>query len=100
MVLLTDGLATAPDKNPEEFALNFANFAKSKDVEIYAIGLGEQVNMEFVKSLATDPTYSYQALTSSDVDRIYQTITSSLCEEGAAVIDVIPKTGASFELLR
>lgn len=100
MVLLTDGLATAPDEEPEGYAINIANAIKQADIEIYAIGLGEKVNMDFVRQISTAPSYAYQALTSTDVDRIYETITTSLCEEGAAVIDVIPKTGASFTPLR
>ena len=100
MVLLTDGLATAPDEEPEEYALNKADLLKLAGVEIYTIGLGENVNMEFVRALATGPDYAYQALSSTDVDRIYQTITSALCEEGAAVIDIIPKTDAAFVPLR
>ena len=97
MVLLTDGLATAPDEEPEQYALNAAAQLKQTGTELYTIGLGERVNMEFVRELATTPDYAYQALTASDVDRIYQTITTSLCEEGAAVIDVIPKSNASFQ---
>jgi len=99
-VILTDGLTTAPDENPEEYALAVANDLKAEDVEVYTIGLGQKVNMEFLRNLATTPEYAYQALTSGDVDEIYQNITSALCEEGAAVIDVIPKTGASFTPLR
>jgi len=100
MVLLTDGLATAPDEEPEQYALNIAGQVRAASIEVYAIGLGEKVNMDFVRSIATTPDYAHQALSSADVDRIYQNITSSLCEEGAAVIDVIPKTGASFTPLQ
>lgn len=96
MVLLTDGLATAPDPEPEAYALTNADLVKSAGIEIYTIGLGAGVNMDFVRNVASAPQYAYQALTSSDVDKIYQNITASLCEEGAAVIDIIPKTGASF----
>ena len=100
IVLLTDGLATAPDKDPEAVALQNAQLAKDSGVTVFAIGLGKQVNMEFIKQLASSPTQAYQALTTSDVDRIYQTITASLCEDGAAVIDIIPKTDASFAPLQ
>ena len=100
MVLLTDGLATAPDNEPEEYAKGIASEIKGAGIEIYTIGLGAKVNMDFVRAIATSPDYAYQALNAADIDRIYQTITSSLCEEGAAVIDVIPKTGASFTSLQ
>lgn len=96
VVLLTDGLATAPDENPDEFALQNAQLLKDAGVSIFTIGLGEQVNMDFVKKLASTPSQAFQAVSASDVDAIYRSITASLCEDGAAVIDVIPKTDASF----
>lgn len=96
LVLLTDGLATAPDEEPEAFALQNAQLAKESGITVFAIGLGEQVNMEFVTQLASEPALAYKAISSTDVDAIYQGITSSLCEDGAAVIDIIPKTSASF----
>ncbi len=99
-VLLTDGLATAPDEEPEAYALSQAEALRATGVEVYTIGLGEQVNMDFVTQLASSPLHAYRALTSADVDRIYQTITASLCEDGAAVIDIVPKTDASFAPLQ
>lgn len=96
VVLLTDGLATAPDENPDEYALQNAQLVKDSGVTVFTIGLGESVNMDFVRSLASSPLQSYQAIGAADVDRIYQTITASLCEDGAAVIDIVPKTDASF----
>lgn len=102
LVLLTDGLATAPgdSKEAETFAFNTAAAIKNSGVEIYAIGLGQNLNMDFVRGVATAPGNAYQALTGDDVDSIYQTITSSLCEEGAAVIDIVPKSTSGFVPLR
>ena len=100
LVILTDGLATAPDEDPEGYALEIAGQAGQYDIEVYAIGLGEQVNMEFIRQIASSPNYAYQALTQSDVDRIYQTITSSICEDGAAIIDIVAKTDEGFIPLR
>ncbi len=101
-MLLTDGLATAPGtaEESETFAFDTAGTIKNSGVEIYAIGLGESLNMDFVRGVATSPAYAYQALTKEDVDSIYQTITSSLCEEGAAVIDIVPKSTSGFVPLR
>lgn len=100
VVILTDGLATAPDDNPEVYAIEKAESLKAMGVEVYAIGLGEQVNMEFIQEIATSPGFAYQALSSEQVDQIYRTITSALCEDGPAVIDIIPKTNASFAPLQ
>lgn len=96
VVFLTDGLATAPDENPDAFAQQNATIAKDSGINIYTIGLGQQVNMEFVRSLASAPTQAYQAISEGDIEKIYQTITASLCENGVAVIDIVPKSDASF----
>ncbi|MCA9366371.1 VWA domain-containing protein [Candidatus Kaiserbacteria bacterium] len=96
MVILTDGLATAPREEPEVYALTEAATLKNMDVEVYAIGLGQQVNMDFVRAIATDQSYAFQALSSTDVDAIYQSITAAICEDGPAVIEIIPKSDASF----
>lgn len=99
-VILTDGLATAPDEEPEEYARTQAEALKDAEVEVYAIGLGNAVNMDFVRSVATDSSYAYQALSRAQVDQIYRDITGAICEDGAAIIDVIPKTGTNFTPLR
>jgi len=97
LVVLTDGLATEPEEDPEEYAIEQASLLKSLGVTVYTIGLGEQVNMEFLQNLASEPGLAYQALDSGEVDRIYQTITSSLCETGPTRIDIVPKTDAFFK---
>jgi Mg-chelatase subunit ChlD len=96
VVLLTDGLATAPDEDPEAYALEHAALLKEAGISVFTIGLGKDVNMDFVKALATSEAQSYQAVSVTDLDQIYRTITASLCEDGPAVIDIVPKTSASF----
>lgn len=100
LVLLTDGLATAPDPNPEAFAISEANALKGEEVEIYTIGLGTEVNRTFLQTIAEDSTNSYLAATSADLNEIYTAISTSICEAGAARIDVIPKTDTNFTPLR
>jgi len=96
MVLLTDGLATAPENQPEAYARTRAQALQNTGVVVYTIGLGQAVNMDFARSLASTNANAYQALTRGDVDRIYQEITSALCESGPTRIDIIPKTDAFF----
>jgi len=95
-ILLTDGLATAPDENPEEYALAQAELAKSQDIIVYAIGLGQSVNMDFILRAASSPSHAYQAVTVADVDNIYRDITASICEQGPSVIQIVPKTDTLF----
>jgi len=96
LVILTDGLATAPDPDPELYARTEAGRVKQQDITVYSIGLGESVNMDFIRSIASSPRQAYQALTTDQVDAIYKTITASLCENGPATMDIIPKTDDNF----
>lgn len=99
MVLLTDGLATAPEENPDTYAQQAAQRAKASGITLFTIGLGENVNMDFVTALASTPQQAYRALSVGEVDRIYKSITGEICEDGAAIIEVIPKTDAGFSTL-
>lgn len=99
-VLLSDGLANAPGETPEQYALDASVALKKDDVEVYTIGLGTKVNDAFLENIASDPTKYLKAASRDTIDSIYRTITSSLCEDGAAVIEIIPKTTASFAPLR
>lgn len=100
LILLTDGLATAPDEEPESYALAQAEVLKNFDINIYTIGLGQQVNMDFVTAAASNPAQAYQAVSINDLDRIYETITAAICEQGPSVIEIVPKSDALFTPLR
>ncbi len=98
LILLTDGLATAPGTNEEAASSALLNASATKDagINIYTIGLGEEVNMDFLRNVASVPEQAYQALDKTKVDNIYQTITSAICEDGPAVIDIVAKSTAGF----
>jgi len=96
-VLLTDGIANVPEKEgepkySEEVALDVAQRMKSQGVDIYSIGLGANVNREFLRTVATEPDYFYIATTSADVADIYRRINSSICKIGPAVIEIITRS--------
>lgn len=95
-ILLTDGLATAPSTEAEAYALNEAEALKELDTIVFTVGLGERVNHEFLRSLASTPAHYYNAPTTGELDSIYRDITAAICEEGAAVIEVIPKVESNF----
>jgi Mg-chelatase subunit ChlD len=100
VVLLTDGLATAPEVEPEEYAKNKAELLKADDITLYTIGLGKGVNMDFLRTLASGSTFAYAAPTTGTLGDIYKNITDSICEDGAARIDVIPKVTKAFQPLQ
>jgi Mg-chelatase subunit ChlD len=102
LVLLTDGLPTAPDDsyNIVEEAKKIAGEISQSGVTIYSIGLGKGVDATFTKSLASSPESAFYAPSTEQLSGIYKTITASLCESGAAKIEVIAKTPTNFTPLR
>ena len=95
-ILLSDGLATAGGENPERYALEEAQKLKATDVQLFTIGLGENVNEAFLRQLASSNNHYYKAPTADDVDEIYQNITDAICEVGPAVIEIVPKIQSKF----
>ena len=99
-ILLTDGLATAPKKDPEVYAQSEAKLLKDMDVQLFTIGLGEKANEVFLKSLASGESQYYKAPSINELTGIYSSITASICEEGATVIEIIPKARTTFTPLK
>lgn len=96
VVLLTDGVATEPQKQgdasyPETYAAEKARAAKSLGVELYIIGLGNEVNVPFLKSIASSENHYFSAASKEDLATIYKNIAISLCKDSPAVIEIIPR---------
>lgn len=96
-ILLTDGLATAPDPDPEEYAAAQAELVKGMDVEVFTIGLGASLNEESLRSIASSPSQYYKAPSTRELQSIYSAITASICEDGPAVIEIVAKPKTSFK---
>ena len=92
LVMLTDGLTNEPEPEPESYALEAAKSLVDNQTQIFTIGLGEDVNQAFLRSIASEPDKMFTTLSPEQVDRIYRTITDAICEEGAARVDIIPKS--------
>jgi sialic acid synthase SpsE len=69
-------------------------------VRVYAIGLGENVDTQFIESIASERANAYLAPTGADLANIYEEITSSLCEAGEGKIEIIAKTKTNFAPVR
>lgn len=101
LVLLTDGLpTTADDTDIVSLVEEKAKTLSDDEITIYAIGLGEGSDQEFIQNIASTPDDAYFAPTGADLDEIYSEITSSICEVGATKIDIIAKTETSFAPIR
>ncbi|MDZ7726234.1 MAG: vWA domain-containing protein [Candidatus Campbellbacteria bacterium] len=92
IVVLTDGIANWPqDPGGEEYARNQSQIAKEEGIEIYTIGLGNDVNREFLSSIATAPNYYFEAVSVEDLEGIYEEIGTAVCTLGPSTIEVVPR---------
>jgi hypothetical protein len=78
LVLLTDGVQTMPGNPVAE-----ANTAKQNGVYILTIGLGSDADETILKRMASSEGDYYFAPTSNQLDSIYQSIYSKLCDPNA-----------------
>jgi len=100
-VLLTDGLPTAGGTEEAIVAAQAAaQTLIDSGADVYVIGLGQNVDSEFIRSIASSPDQSYLAPSRSDLSRIYASITDSLCEVGPTKIEVLVKPPVTFAPLR
>ena len=102
LVLLTDGLPTGKASAAEVLAeaTAAAESLATDGIDVYAVGLGLNVDLNFIKSIASSEDNAFIAPSTADLEEIYQEITSSLCESGATRIDIIAKTRTNFAPLR
>ena len=96
MVLLTDGNPTVPKlanvpKQPFIEAESAISAAKEKNINIYTIGLGKELDQDFLKSLASSPESYFAAPSATDLKKIYNNISSAICEEIPARIELFVK---------
>ena len=83
--------------------------AKAANTTIYTIGFGDFLSeanenrvrdQALIRDLASDPSQYFEAPTAADLERVYQAITSGLCEEGPTRIEVTAKPLVTFSPLQ
>lgn len=102
IILLTDGVANNP-RNPaggsEEEDIKYAeNLATNEAVDIkksgpiiYTIGLGNKINESFLKNIASSEENYFFAPSAANLETIYKNISSDMCEEVPARIEITYK---------
>lgn len=93
LVLLTDGVPTLPEKAgagdyPKTYALESAELARRDNISIYAIGLGKDVDTNFLKTLATTTTEAYFVPSTKELSGIYKQIATKICKTNFAKTDI------------
>lgn len=96
VVLLTDGVASRPldESNPNfsvESAISISQQIKNSGAEIYTIGLGQNIDDQFLKTIATEEQYYYNAPEREDLLAIYEQIATAICTKGPNIIQIIPR---------
>lgn len=92
LILLTDGQANYPqDPGGEAYAESEAALAKRDGIKIYTIGLGENINRQFLGRVATAPEYYFEAATREDLAGIYEEIGTAVCSLGPSIIEISPR---------
>lgn len=103
IILLTDGVATRPADPKgsrteaeeiayaESAAISAAALAKQNRVAIYTIGLGKDIHQDFLRTISSSPDSYFQAPSTSTLRDIYSKISSSICKEVPARIEITYK---------
>ncbi len=74
MVIATDGQPNEPVVE----IIRYSNFVKENDIRIITIGIGSDVNENFLKELASSPEDYHFAKASFELKRIYKEVASDL----------------------
>ena len=93
LVLLTDGVPTLPEKvgisdYPKTYALESAELVRQNGISLYTIGLGKNVDMNFLRRLATTTAEAYFAPSTRELHSIYNQIATKICKKNLAKIDI------------
>ncbi|TAL49425.1 VWA domain-containing protein [Patescibacteria group bacterium] len=95
-ILLTDGVATRPEKGgdpgyPETYAQQVANDMRQSRIALFTIGLGKNVNESFLRSIASSSEEFFLTPTAKELRGVYKKIAEKICTTRAAVIEIIPR---------
>lgn len=89
IVLLTDGIASRPQKAGVEgyakrMATSTANAVRADDLDLFVIGLGDGAEGTFLEKLAKNENRYFFAPGTKDLNSIYQDIATAICKQGPA----------------
>lgn len=105
MVLLTDGVPTLPEKvgvgnYPKTYALESAKLARQDGISVYTIGLGKDVDANFLKALATTTAEAYFVPSTRELNNIYKQIATKICKTNLVKTDIYVRIFPDKSFLR
>jgi len=94
VVLLTDGLPTEPRMQgqpdyPKIFSESISSQMRNAGVDIYAIGLGNEISSGFLKNITGDPNKYFIAPTKETLSSVYKTIAGAICPQKPNSIQIL-----------
>lgn len=105
MVILTDGDPNRPvdpanknnDLYAQEYAANAAGEVRKSGVELYAIGLGSNINEDFLRDrISGNKDHYFNALTVESLSAIYKTISEVVCPPENFITELVITPKAIF----
>jgi len=105
LVLLTDGVPTLPERigindYPKTYALESAELIRKDNISIYTIGLGKDVDIDFLKALATTTAEAYFVPSTKELNNIYKQIATKICKTNFAEVDIYMRIFPDRSFLR
>jgi uncharacterized protein YegL len=96
MIIFTDGVSEPAGAN----GLTAATNAKAAGTEIFAIGLGNSINVAQLQAWASDPdaTHVFIAPTPADLDAIFEAIGAAIVVPAATNITVVDTVDSHFSV--
>jgi len=93
MVILTDGLANAPEApGGEIYAEEKARVAKEAGIVLFSIGLGASVNADFLREkVSSDKARYYAAEDRNKLFDVYKEIAEEICPQKTYPMTILPR---------
>jgi von Willebrand factor type A domain len=97
VILLTGGIPTDPiDKikgvnYPTVYAESLASEMRAKNIDIYTIGLGNNVDVDILKNISGDDKKSFRLDNAKDLANVYDGIGGSICERSPNIVEILSR---------
>lgn len=86
VILLTDGIQNNPDKPGNADVLTAAAAVKARGALVYSIGLGQEIDADLLRTVASSPAGYYPSPTAEQLADIYRQISEQLpCDLRGAI---------------
>lgn len=99
LILITDGLSTAPQPNPVEQATQQATLTRDAGIIIYGIGLGEDASQANLETWTNDPARVLMAPSTADLQATFEALAANIVNPAPENITVVDTVEDNFEIV-